>query len=48
MENRWETMEQVADFIWGALKSLQMVTDTLLLLLMMMLTFTGHLLCTSI
>ena len=24
MENRWGTMETVADFIWGAPKSLQM------------------------
>ena len=26
MGNRWETVEIVADFFWGAPKSLQMVT----------------------
>ena len=26
MANRWETVETVADFIWGTPKSLQMVT----------------------
>ena len=29
MANRWETMETVTDFILGAPKSLQMVTETM-------------------